>query len=240
MPRTSNNESIELKHVYLRVKDVGEDGTISGYGSVFGVVDSYGDIVVKGAFAKTLAERADKARLLWQHRSDSPIGKFTDLHEDANGLHFTASLNLKVQRGLEAYEHLKHGDIDGMSIGFVTMQDEVDTANNNVRLIKEAKLYEISLVTFPANEEATVTSVKSREGSIADRFEKLTHEQRLEVLSAINRFEAPLAGTEPPIPEASVEKHSVIEEPAVKTSDEPLEDQELLHSLNNLRQLMKG
>lgn len=227
------SKEIERKHLHFEIKEVAEDGTFSGYGSVFGAVDSYNDVVVKGAFKRTIDLRGSKVRLLWQHQSDKPIGKFTSFAEDEHGLRFTGKLNLNVQQGREAYEHLKHGDIDGMSIGFTTTQEEFDS-KSGIRYIKEVKLYEISLVTFPACEEATVQSVKE----LRSAFDSLTQEQRLEALAFINKFHKSLPSEDSPISEASDEKHSSAEGLDAEGSNDPQEDQELLHSLEQLKKSM--
>lgn len=223
----------KVRHLQFEIKDLSEDGTFSGYGSKFGVVDYAGDVLVKGAFEKTLADVTHKVRLLWQHDSKQPIGHFKSLSEDANGLHFTGKLNLDVQQGREAYALLKAGDIEGMSIGFITIKDDYDR-QTGIRYIKEVKLSEISLVTFPANAEATVQSVKE----IRSSFDSLTEEQRVQVLTLINSFKQSLSSEEPPTSEASDGKHSDAEGADTSTTEEPQADIELLHSLEQLKKSM--
>lgn len=143
----------------LEVKEINETGTFVGLGSVYGNVDSYNDIVEKGAFDKSLAT-GRKVKMLWQHRQDTPIGIFTKTMSNDNGLYVEGQLNLQTKKGAEAYALLKQGALDGLSIGYVTKDFSVDT-QRKARIIKEAELYEISLVTFPANEAATVMGVKS-------------------------------------------------------------------------------
>lgn len=216
------------KNFKMSIKTLNEDGTFEAYGSIFGNVDSYGDIVDKGAFTKTLADRGNKVRLLWQHDSTKPIGKFTSLSEDDMGLKCVGSLNLNVQQGKEAYEHLKHGDIEGMSIGFIPLKDYRDAQDTSIKHLSEVKLYEVSLVTFPANEEANVTSVRSA-------FETLTNDQRIAVLDFINKSLNPLTVNEPPIAEASAEKHSEQQEAGTSSDLEPQSiDNDALHSLVKL------
>jgi HK97 family phage prohead protease len=147
----------------FEVKSLNEDGTFEGYGSVFGNIDSYGDIVVKGAFDKSLKALKSKNRmpaLLWQHKSSEPVGIFTDAYEDEIGLYVKGKLALKTVRGQEAYELMKMGAISGMSIGFIVNVEEYDS-KNNTSLLKEIDLWEVSLVTFPSNDSARVSSVKS-------------------------------------------------------------------------------
>ena len=145
-----------------------EHGIVEGYGSVFNVRDSYDDVIVKGAFALTIADhKANKTMpsLLWQHDETQPIGVWTDFAEDDKGLYLKGRLATDVTKGQEAYSLLKMGAITGMSIGFVSKQwaYEKDT---DIRTLTEIELWEVSLVTFPANSKARVAQVKS----IADVF----------------------------------------------------------------------
>lgn len=149
-----------LKHldVPFKVKAVSDDGLFSGYGSVFGVVDSYQEIVVAGAFTDSLKNR--QPSLLWQHRSGEPIGIYPVVKEDAVGLYVEGKLALKTARGAEAYELLKMGAISGLSIGFQVRDESYDRVTG-ITTLKTLDLWEISLVTFPANEAARITGVKS-------------------------------------------------------------------------------
>lgn len=142
----------------FQIKAVSEDGLFSGYGSVFGVVDSYKEVVAPGAFAESLAGRMPS--LLWQHRSGEPIGVYTTVKEDSVGLYVEGKLALKTARGSEAYELLKMRAISGLSIGFISREDSYDKVSG-IRTLKKLDLWEVSLVTFPANEAARVSGVKS-------------------------------------------------------------------------------
>ena len=144
----------------FQVKSVQDDGTFSGYGSVFGVVDSYQEIVAPGAFTESLKNRMPS--LLWQHRSGEPIGVWPIVKEDTVGLHVEGKLALKTARGSEAYELLKMGAISGLSIVFITREDSYDKVTG-IRTLKQVDLWEVSLVTFPANDSARITNVKSIE-----------------------------------------------------------------------------
>jgi HK97 family phage prohead protease len=142
----------------FKIKAVSEDGLFSGYGSVFGVVDSYKEVVAPGAFSESLQGRMPS--LLWQHRSGEPIGVYTAVKEDPVGLHVDGKLALKTARGAEAYELLKMGAISGLSIGFVPREDSYDKVTG-IRTLKKLDLWEVSLVTFPANDAARVSAVKA-------------------------------------------------------------------------------
>ncbi len=155
------NKSNE-KHLHLQVKQetLTEEGTFTGYASIFGNKDSYNDIVQKGAFTNSLRDR--KVKLLWQHCPNKPIGKFTKIYEDDKGLFVEGQLFLDIQLAQEAYSLLKNDGIDGISIGYRNIKTEYDE-ENDIRYLKEVELYEASIVTFPANETATVMDVKKEE-----------------------------------------------------------------------------
>lgn len=161
--------NIKTRDFGFSVKEVGEDGTFTGYGSVFGVVDSYREIVAPGAFADSLANHKAKGTmpaLLWQHRSGEPLGIFEEMVEDSVGLFVRGKLAMTTQRGREAYDLLKMGAISGLSIGFMPREDAFDKLTG-ITTLKKVDLWETSLVTFPANDAARVNGVKSVE-EIAD------------------------------------------------------------------------
>jgi HK97 family phage prohead protease len=141
------------------VKRLQEDGAFAGYASVFGHIDSQLDMVLPGAFRKTLAKRGADIKLLWQHNVQEPIGIFTRIEEDERGLYVEGRLLLEVQKAREAYSLLKAGAVRGLSIGYVASRFSVHE-ETDVRRISELELYEISLVTFPANDKAQITQVK--------------------------------------------------------------------------------
>jgi hypothetical protein len=163
------NKGMRMKNKTMdfdfKIKSISETGTFEGYGSVFGVKDSYDEIVVKGAFSDSI--NAHKAKgtmpaLLWQHNSAEPVGIYTEMSEDNHGLKLTGQLAMKTSRGAEAYELLKMGAISGLSIGFVPRADSYDKVTG-IRTLTKVDLWETSLVTFPANDSARVQNVKSIE-----------------------------------------------------------------------------
>ena len=158
---------IEIKS---EIKAESDDGTFEGYGSVFNNTDLGNDIIKKGAFQKSLNQRGEKGvKLLYQHKSDMPIGVFDEIKEDSHGLYVKGRLALKTQAGKDAYELLKMGALDGLSIGFRVNPKSVSyDKRKNQRTIKEVDLMEISLVTFPMNPKATVRQVKGEEISIRE------------------------------------------------------------------------
>lgn len=135
-----------------------EEGMFEGYASTFGNVDRQNDIVMPGAFMDSLRMRMPK--VLLQHNMDKPIGKCMEVREDNKGLYVKAKLVTSTTDGKDAYELVKAGVIDSMSIGYVVEQADFDQ-QTGVRKIEKMDLYEFSLVTMPANEEAMITTVKS-------------------------------------------------------------------------------
>jgi HK97 family phage prohead protease len=146
----------------LTLKNFTEDGVFSGYASVFNHKDQHGDVVLKGAFEKSLhnwKQSGQLPKMLWQHDASCPIGFWTDIYEDSYGLFVKGQLLLDIQKGSEAYCLLKTGVIDGLSIGFHLVKS---SHGAHGRLIQDVDLQEISLVTFAANEQARVRDVKHR------------------------------------------------------------------------------
>jgi len=149
----------------FEIKAIADDGTFEGYGSVFDVMDSYRDVVMPGAFAKTIDAHAGKnsmPALLWQHSPGEPIGIWESMAEDKHGLKMNGRLALDVQRGREAYSLLKMGAVKGLSIGYSVPKDGSKFDKEaGINYLSEVDLWETSLVTFPANMEAQITEVRS-------------------------------------------------------------------------------
>ncbi len=170
---TNNKQHLDF---HFKADDIQENGTFKGYASVFDVEDSYGDIVLKGAFLESLNNHQKKSTmpaLLWQHKRDEPIGRWTKMYEDEKGLYCEGELFIDDDAmAKRAYVHLKKGSISGLSIGFMLKDYEYDS-EKGVWLLKEIDLKETSVVTFPANDEARVESVKSAfsEGGIPTKRE---------------------------------------------------------------------
>jgi len=145
---------MEIKSLALELK-ADDAGLVEGYGSVFGGLDSYGDTIEPGAFASSIAKR--KPKMLWQHRMDKPIGVWDEVAEDGKGLRLKGRI-ADTELGKEARQLIKMGAMDGLSIGYRTLRDEM---RGNARILKEVDLWEVSFVTIPADAAATVTGLKS-------------------------------------------------------------------------------
>ena len=139
------------------LKDADEkSGIVKGYGSVFGNIDSDGDIINKGAYTKTITENGSRVKYLYQHDMDKPLGKMTNLYEDEKGLMFEAQIP-KTRLGKDVMELMKSGVITENSVGILPIQKEMVDGH---RHINEVKLYEISAVTLAANDQAMIMDVK--------------------------------------------------------------------------------
>jgi len=167
----------------LKADDVEDSGIFKGYGSMFGgKPDSHGDIIVSGAFLKTLnngGRNGTGIAMLYQHDARRPIGVWTELKEDKRGLKVTGQLAMKTQDGNTTFELMKIGALRGLSIGYDTVQREVDE-KKKVNYLKEVELWEISPVTFGANLRAQVTAVKEQE--FKEQLQQAETERDLEKL----------------------------------------------------------
>lgn len=151
--------------VPLDAKAVSDAGTIEGYASVFGVVDSYGEVVEPGAFVDSLVSSKRQGRtikMLYQHDTHQPIGVWDDLAEDSKGLWVKGRLLIEQSpKAAEVHGLLKAGALDGLSIGYRTIASEPKPGKPGVISLKKLDLLENSIVTFAANERARVEVVKS-------------------------------------------------------------------------------
>lgn len=183
--RYGSKRSLKVRDFALSVKadGVADDGTFEGYGSVFGVVDSYQEVVAPGAFTESLSELAAKSRVvpvLWQHRSDQPIGVYDKIAEDETGLLVQGRLLVaNVGQAAEAHALMKAGAVSGLSIGYWVRESSFDE-KTGIRTLTKLDLVEVSLVTFPANDDARVEAVKFKlaHGELPNirEFEKLLRE----------------------------------------------------------------
>ena len=147
-------------------------GIIKGYGSYFGNKDSDNDVIMKGAYKKTIAENGERVKYLYQHDMNQPIGKMTELYEDDKGLVFVAEI-AKTQLGNDVVELMKSGVITENSVGIMPIQKN---NKGDYREITEVKLYEISAVTLAANDQAKILDVKGNidVDKLSKRYDNLT------------------------------------------------------------------
>lgn len=192
----------------VEVKEEGGIGFVEGYASVFGNVDSDGEVVEKGAFGKTLKENllAGKIKFVDFHNSflssEEIIGVVEEAKEDEHGLWFKARLS-SVQRAQDVRTKIREGILDALSIGYNVMRDEVI---EGVRHLKELRLWEISVVPWGANSLAGITNVKSALSQELEKFKEVSQleigEQELkeinpQIQEVINNLQALVKQVEP-------------------------------------------
>jgi uncharacterized protein len=170
----------------MAVKSLNEDGSFEGRLSPYNNVDDGADLVEPGAFTKTLQENGNKVPMLWQHKTDCPIGELV-LEDRPDGLWCKGQLLLDIPEAKKAYLLLKAKIVKGLSIGYDSIKAQVV---DGVRHLKEIRLWEGSVVTFPMNTLAMVTDVKARGEAKGDFNEELNERQlmdaRYQMLGALS------------------------------------------------------
>lgn len=163
-----------MKSLVTDIKSINDSGKISGYASVFNVVDGCNDVVMKGAFAKTVEKfnTGNKPKLLWQHDVSCPIGIIDELYEDDYGLFIKCHLLMDIPKATEIYSLIKNRAIDGFSIGY-KVKDSFQ--ERGIKYISEIDLFEISIVTFPACDQALISNVKSKDELCLEQIKNLSN-----------------------------------------------------------------
>ena len=152
-----------------------KEGKFTGFGSVYNYVDYGMDIVMPGAFKKDLAKKKPQdIKMLWQHSSFDPIGRYDGIKDKGKEvLQVDGAVFKEIRRGKEAYVLMKRGGIDGLSIGYSVSPKGYDIDDKTgVRKIHEAVLREVSIVTFPMNDKATIQAVKQQDRTSVRFWEK--------------------------------------------------------------------
>lgn len=169
----------ETKTLQFKVEAYNEEeGIFSGYASIFSNVDSGGDIVEPGAFTKTLAEGWERVKILALHNDAwLPIGRPVELREDTNGLYIAAKVS-DTSMGRDIKILLKDGVLNELSIGYDPVVYDFD--DEGIRHLREVKLWEVSVVTWAMNPEATINGYKSMQEN-AERAHALQEELLKEV-----------------------------------------------------------
>lgn len=173
--KTLNLESVDLKLD-------GDTGKFSGYASVFGGVDSYGDTIIKGAFESTL--RSGKPKMFFNHEWSMPIGKWTKAKEDDHGLFVEGELTPGLALSADVRAAMKHGTLDGLSIGGYIKAGDYDETENGRIIRKWSNLMEVSPVVFPADNSARVdlSSVKNGGADLIAEIEEIATIKEFEYL----------------------------------------------------------
>jgi hypothetical protein len=155
----------------LNVKEIGEDGSIEGIASGYGNLDHGGDVMLPGAFTKSIEGRSAVPMLLF-HDQKRPVGVWRDFKETPDGLLVKGRFAMSTDAGRDAHAMTKDGALGGLSVGYRTLRDKIV---GKARHLIETTLHEISLVTIPMNGKALITSVKG----IEDARDKLAAGDRL-------------------------------------------------------------
>lgn len=192
---------IDIKATDFQVKSVGvadglAEGQFVGYASVFGNVDSYGDIVEKGAFTRTLTEWAEKGAtvpVLWGHDMNdafATIGGVVDAAEDERGLKVTCDLDLDNPTGAQVYKLIKGRRVKTMSFAYAVRDSQRDDEGNH---LKDLDLFEVSIVHVPANPEAQVLAVKNATAVMAKAGRVLSAKNESSLREARDAIDSVLA-----------------------------------------------
>ena len=169
---------LEIKRAPPSLGTVAADGTFEGYASLFNLPDLGRDIVMPGAFARSLAARGTSGiKLLWQHQAAQPIGSWLEIREDSRGLFVRGKLNLEVGSARELLALLREGAVDGLSIGYRAEKARTDR-KSGLRQLLQVDLWEISLVTFPMLPQARVTAVKRTAPPSRNLLDSIRHATR--------------------------------------------------------------
>lgn len=153
---------LERKTIPLDLKTINEEGVFTGYGSTFNNIDYWDDIVMPGAFKESLKKRMPK--MFWNHSSNSPVGVYEEAYEDEKGLYLKGRLLLDIPKAKEAYVLMKNGAVDGLSIGFLTVDSGFEKRDDRtLRILKKVDLLEVSITPLPANPKALIGDVKGIE-----------------------------------------------------------------------------
>jgi HK97 family phage prohead protease len=178
-------KSLRLSDTNLKMS--GESGVFEGYASVFGGVDSYGDTIEKGAFVETL--KADGLpKMFFNHEWAMPIGKWTQAQEDSTGLYVKGELTPGLKLSDDIYAALKHGTLDGLSVGGFVKKADYEMKGEIRHIKKWSKLAEISPVAFPADAAARIESVKG-----ADILELIENTENIREIEGLLRDAAGLS-----------------------------------------------
>lgn len=228
---------IVYKSLVTDIKADTESRKVSGYLASFGTKDSDSDIIVKGAFTKSINERGvnsvtdRKIAYLWQHDMKEPIGKFTLLQEDEKGLYFEAEVS-KIPLGDRVLAQYADGTLNQHSIGFQYVWDKMEyDEETDAFIIKEVNLFEGSVVTMGANENTPFTGMKAADIDNANKDLKKEFESYLKRFSHVEQYEL----------KQFVKKHIEItkQEPFNKDTlkHEPSEDTQQFDLLNAIKNL---
>lgn len=170
-------KTLKLSDVNLKME--GDTGKFSGYASVFGGVDTYGDTIIKGAFESTLRAHG-KPKMFFDHEWRMPIGKYIVAKEDDHGLFVEGELTPGLALSTDVRAAMLHGTLDGLSVGgYVKAGDYEETENGRI-IRKWSKLMEVSPTVFPADSSARIDTSTVKGGDFAEVIEGIESIRDLE------------------------------------------------------------
>jgi len=228
----------ETKSLTFKVNATDDSlGRFSGIASTYGNKDQVGDVMIRGCFDRSISEKGKHFPLLWSHSMDDVIGSF-DVASTEDALRIEGKFNMGVQRGKEGYALLKAGDITGLSIGFTIKDCDWDADGN--RLIKEADLWEVSLVAFPCNLEA-YAEAKSMKALNGKSLKDLDEEDREALKDLIREALAEIEDeTEEPEDDPEQTEKGESEDETEKKSDEDTDEDDELKMVQAINAELKS
>lgn len=159
------HKTLAFDQTEIKFTGDGSKGTFEGYASVFNNTDADGDIILPGAFAGVVANQSRKVAMFFNHQTRAiPVGKWDSMHEDEKGLFVRGQLTPGLSLSEDLKAAMKHGTVEGMSVGFSVGPDDYTVGSSGLIFKNISYLREISVCTFPANELAGVTAMKSIDG----------------------------------------------------------------------------
>lgn len=170
-------KTLSLSAVDLKMD--GDTGRFKGYASVFGGVDSYGDTIIKGAFESTLRKNG-KPKMFYNHAWDMPVGKWVVAKEDDHGLYVEGELTPDLRRAEDVRAAMKHGTIDGLSIGGYIERGDYDETESGRVIRKWSSLIEVSPVVFPADGAARADASEMKAGDLLEMIDRIESIRDLE------------------------------------------------------------
>lgn len=170
-------KTLSLSAVDLKMD--GDSGKFTGYASVFGGVDSYGDTIVKGAFESTLRKNG-KPKMFYNHQWDMPVGKWLVAKEDEHGLYVEGELTPSLRLSEDVRAAMKHGTIDGLSIGGYIERGDYDETETGRVIRKWGNLMEVSPVVFPADAAAKADATNMKGADVTEIIEHIETVRDLE------------------------------------------------------------
>lgn len=187
----SKMNKIETKSVgfeSLSVESKSEGGVlnIKGYASIFGNIDSYGDIIHKGAYESTLSEQGSRVKFCYNHNLEQVCGKINEIKEDNNGLYIDVDI-LPTSIGKDVAVLMEAKAIDEFSIGYRTIESHKSSVNGkDVRNLTKLELIEVSAVTRAANSAAKVITTQRKSEDIIDELAQMPDDEFIALKSVVD------------------------------------------------------